>query len=75
MRRPLFVFAVLTMVAATAALAQPMPSPSPSEGLELLKQVAQHYAGAKSYYIEVAEENTSSTEYNRSWQKDRPYRS
>ncbi|WP_051979612.1 TlpA disulfide reductase family protein [Edaphobacter aggregans] len=69
MRRPLFVVAVLTMVAATAAFAQPTPSPGPSEGLELLKRVAQHYAEAKSYYIEVAEENTSSTEYNHSWQK------
>jgi thiol-disulfide isomerase/thioredoxin len=69
MRRPPFAFAVLAMIGAAVALAQPAPSPSPSEGLELLKQVAQHYADAKSYYIEVAEENTSSTEYNRSWQK------
>jgi thiol-disulfide isomerase/thioredoxin len=69
MRRPPFVVAVLTMVAATAAFAQPAPSPSTSEGLELLKQVAQRYAEAKSYYIESVQESTESTEYNRSWQK------
>ncbi len=69
MRRPLFTVAVLTMVGAGMALAQPAPSTSPSEGLELLKQVAQHYAEARSYYIELAEENTTSTEYSHSWQK------
>jgi thiol-disulfide isomerase/thioredoxin len=68
MRRPPFVLAVLTMIGA-AGLAQSAPSPSPSDGLELLKQVAQHYAEAKSYYIELAEENTSSTEYSHSWQR------
>ncbi len=71
MRRPPFVFGALTMIGAAAAFAQPAPSPSPSEGLELLKQVAQHYADAKSYYIESVEENISSTEYNHSWQKRR----
>ena len=59
MKRPLFVVAVLTMIGAAAALAQSAPSPTPSEGLELLKQVAQHYADAKSYYIESVEERTS----------------
>jgi len=52
MRRPLFVVAVWTIIGATTAFAQSAPSPTPSEGLELLKQVAQHYADAKSYYIQ-----------------------
>ena len=69
MRCPPFVFGALTMIGAAAAFAQSAPSPSTSEGLELLKHVAQHYADAKSYYIELAEENTSSTEYNHSWQQ------
>jgi thiol-disulfide isomerase/thioredoxin len=72
MRRRLFVVAALTalaMIGTAAAFAQPAPPTSSSEGLELLKQVAQRYADAKSYYIELVEENTSSTEYNHSWQK------
>jgi outer membrane lipoprotein-sorting protein len=69
MRRPLFIIAALTMIGAGGVFAQSAPSPSTSEGLELLKQVAQHYAEAKSYYIELAEENTSSTEYSHSWQR------
>jgi outer membrane lipoprotein-sorting protein len=69
MKRPLFVVAVLTMIGAATAHAQPAPSPTPSEGLELLKQVAQHYADAKSYYIESVQEGTYSTEYDRTWRK------
>lgn len=69
MRRPLFTVAVLTMIGAEVVFAQSAPSPGPSEGLELLKHVAQHYAEAKSYYIESVEENTSSTEYSHSWQR------
>jgi thiol-disulfide isomerase/thioredoxin/outer membrane lipoprotein-sorting protein len=72
MRRPLFEVAALTalsMIGAAAAFAQPAPSTSSSEGLELLKQVAQQYVDAKSYSIETVEERTSVGEYVHSWQK------
>jgi thiol-disulfide isomerase/thioredoxin len=69
MRRQLSVFAVLTIIGAVPAFAQTAASPAPSEGLELLKQVAQQYADAKSYYIESVEERTSSTNYSHSWYK------
>jgi hypothetical protein len=67
MRRQLSVFAVLTIIGAAAVFAQTAASPTPSEGLELLKQVAQQYADAKSYYIESVEERTSSTNYSHYW--------
>jgi outer membrane lipoprotein-sorting protein len=69
MRHPFWVSAALAVMSSTVAFAQSAPSPRSSDGLELLKQVAQRYAEAKSYYIEVVEESTSSTEYNHSWQK------
>jgi thiol-disulfide isomerase/thioredoxin len=69
MRRQLSVFAVLTIISAAAVFAQTAASPTPPEGLQLLKQVAQQYADAKSYYIEAVEEQTSSTNYSHSWQK------
>jgi thiol-disulfide isomerase/thioredoxin/outer membrane lipoprotein-sorting protein len=69
MRRQLSVFAVLTIIGAATVFAQTVASPTPSEGLELLKQVAQQYADAKSYYIESVEERTSSTNYSHHWDK------
>ncbi|MDR3728057.1 MAG: TlpA disulfide reductase family protein [Terracidiphilus sp.] len=46
--------------------AQSVPSPS---GLEILERAAQHYADAKSYYLESVEERNSSSEYMRNWNK------
>jgi thiol-disulfide isomerase/thioredoxin/outer membrane lipoprotein-sorting protein len=68
MRRPLFFF-VLATIGAAGAFAQSAPSANPSDGLELLKKVAQQYAEADSYYIESVEERTSTGEYDRSWLK------
>ena len=68
MRSPLFVF-VLATLGATAAFAQSPASANPSDGLELLKKVAQQYAEADSYYIESVEERTSTTEFSHSWEK------
>jgi hypothetical protein len=68
MRSPLFVFA-LASIGATAAFAQSPASSNPSDGLELLKRVAQQYAEANSYYIESVEERISTGEYDHSWQK------
>lgn len=69
MSRPL-VAAVLTLISgATTAFAQSALSANPSEGLGLLNEAAQRYTDAKSYYIELVEERTSSTEYSHSWQK------
>ena len=69
MRRPLVVAVQLLIAGAATAFAHPAPSASPSEGLELLNQVAQRYAEAKSYYLESVEERVESTEYSHSWQK------
>jgi thiol-disulfide isomerase/thioredoxin/outer membrane lipoprotein-sorting protein len=69
MRRQLSFLAVLTIIGTAAVLAQTAAPPTPSEGLELLKQVAQQYADAKSYYIESVEERTSNSNYSHSWQK------
>jgi len=43
MKRPLFAVAVLTIIGAASAFAQSAASPNTSEGLELLKQVAQSF--------------------------------
>lgn len=44
-------------------------SPQSSSGWELLKRVGQHYANATSYHIEVTQEETSSNELQRHWEK------
>ena len=69
MRRQLFALSVLGMLAAAAAFAQSAPSSSFSDGLEVLKKVAQRYANADSYSIESVEERTENGEYDHSWQK------
>jgi thiol-disulfide isomerase/thioredoxin/outer membrane lipoprotein-sorting protein len=42
---------------------------SSPDGLTLLSEVSQHYADAKSYHIEAVEEETTSGELLRDWQK------
>jgi thiol-disulfide isomerase/thioredoxin len=69
MRRSLLVFAALAVISSAVAFAQPVASTSSSDGLELLKRVAQQYSDAKSYYIASVEERTSTSEYSHSWQK------
>jgi thiol-disulfide isomerase/thioredoxin len=56
-------------MSAVLACAQTAPSTPPSEGLDLLQRVAQRYGDAKSYDIELVEEQTSSREYGHSWSK------
>lgn len=45
------------------------PQTKPADALALLNQVSQKYADAKSYHVEAIEEQTSTSELNRSWQK------
>jgi thiol-disulfide isomerase/thioredoxin len=62
----------LVMMSAAFAFAQSTteaPSTPSSNGLDLLLRVAQHYADARSYYIESVEERTITREYGRSWSK------
>jgi thiol-disulfide isomerase/thioredoxin len=59
----------LVLMSAVLACAQSAPSAPPSEGLVLLQRVAQHYADAKSYDIELVEEQTSMRQYGHSWSK------
>lgn len=67
-RQPLIPIA-LAILGAANAFAQSVPSTASTEGLELLKRVAQHYAVAKSYHIEAVEERTVHGDFERSWQK------
>ena len=59
----------MVLMTAAMAFAQSAPSTPSSDGLDLLKRVAQHYADARSYDIESVEERTSSSEYGHSWNK------
>jgi hypothetical protein len=68
MRRSLSV-SVQLVVSSAVAFAQVASSTPSSDGLELLKRVAQQYSDAKSYYIESVEAYASISEYSRSWQK------
>lgn len=72
MRGLLLASFALAMTSAVFAFAQStaaVPSTPSSDGLDLLKRAAQHYADAKSYYIESVEERTSTREYGRYWSK------
>jgi thiol-disulfide isomerase/thioredoxin/outer membrane lipoprotein-sorting protein len=69
MRHRIFVPAALILLRAAVAVSQPAPATAPSGALELLERVAQHYADAKSYYIESTEEINLSSQYDRDWQK------
>ncbi len=57
-------FALALLQAASA----PSPMP-PNDALALLNEVSQRYADAKSYHIEGVEEETSTTELSRHWDK------
>jgi thiol-disulfide isomerase/thioredoxin len=50
-------------------LLQSAPVASPTNALTLLSEVGLRYADAKSYHIEAVEEETSSSELFRDWQK------
>lgn len=61
--------AVLVTIGSVMAFAQ-SASPAPSSaGLDLLNRVAEHYANAKSYYIEEQTEGETSGKYFRQWLK------
>src|SRR5690242_15896504 len=57
------------VIVLAALLAQTTPGPSRPDALTLLKDVAQEYAQATSYYIEAIEERTASNELYRHWEK------
>jgi len=59
----------LAILGAANAFAQSVPSTASTEGLELLKRVAQRYVVAKSYHIEAVEERTHHGDLERSWYK------
>lgn len=72
MRGQLLVSFALAIMSAAFAFAQSTaaaPSTPSSDGLDLLLRVTQHYADAKSYYIEAVEERTTTREYGHSWSK------
>jgi len=51
------------------ALPQSVSSASTTDALSLLNEVSQRYADARSYHIEAVEEQTSSNELSRHWDK------
>lgn len=61
--------AALMVVSAALASPQQASSTQSSDGLDLLKRVPEHYAGAKTYSLAATEENTQSGEYQRHWSK------
>jgi hypothetical protein len=50
-------------------LLQSVQVASPMDALNLLSEVGQRYADAKSYHIEAVEEETSTSDLFRDWQK------
>jgi thiol-disulfide isomerase/thioredoxin len=54
---------------AGTALTFPQAATPHSDALDLLNRVAQHYADAKSYDIELTEEDTSTRKFYRHWSK------
>ncbi len=59
---------VLAFLIPPALLAQTTDAQSP-DGLTVLRQMSEHYAGDGPWYIEAIEERTSQTEYSRQWTK------
>ncbi len=45
------------------------PNAAKSDGLAILRNMSQHYAAAKSWYIVATQERTSWNEYSRDWSK------
>ena len=63
------VLSVLLAFSPSIALSQNSSSPMPSDGLELLQEVAQHYAQARSYFIESIEERSVRSDLFHQWSK------
>jgi hypothetical protein len=61
-------FSIVLLLASTLSQGTPQSSPT-SDGLRLLNEVSQQYANAKSYHIEAAEQDESSSDLYRNWQK------
>jgi thiol-disulfide isomerase/thioredoxin len=61
--------AILTFLMVPALSAQTTDSQSP-DGLHILRQMSEHYAGGGPWYIEAIEERTSQMEYSRQWTKN-----
>ena len=57
------------LLSAVFVFPQQNPSTASSDGLDVLKRVAQHYADAKTYRIESTEERTETTQYSHRWNK------
>ncbi|HET9407624.1 MAG TPA: redoxin family protein [Candidatus Sulfotelmatobacter sp.] len=71
MNRWLFACAATVAFAATIVFGQSPSSSNSSEGLDLLKRAARHYAEAKSYRIEFVEERSYHGDdgFDQNWQK------
>jgi thiol-disulfide isomerase/thioredoxin/outer membrane lipoprotein-sorting protein len=69
MRSRLAVSAVLALGALAAAFPQTAPSSQTASGLELLQQAGQQVSDAEAYYISAVEEQTSTNQFSRTWQK------
>jgi len=60
--------ALFAFLAVSVLAAQDSGTESP-DGLAILQQMSEHYAAAKSWYIEATKERTSETKYSRGWSK------
>jgi thiol-disulfide isomerase/thioredoxin len=69
MKFSLLASAALAILSSATLIAQTTPTAPSSDALDLLQRVAQHYADAKSYYIESTEEVSATGEYSRIWEK------
>lgn len=58
-----------TFLFALALMLQGAPAAKPASALAFLRKVTQRYANAKSYHLEVTDEQASWNELSRSWQK------
>jgi thiol-disulfide isomerase/thioredoxin len=68
MKLSLFICTAILLPQAIQAAPQ-SEQPHPPDGLELLQKVAQHYADARQYSIELMEERTLNNDYVRQWTK------
>src|ERR1700736_6589664 len=63
-------FSIVPLLALILTISQATPKTSQSvDALHLLNDVSQRYANAKSYHIEAAEQDESSSDLYRNWQK------
>lgn len=59
---------LFTLLAVTVLTAQSNDTHS-LDGLDILRQLSDHYAKAVDWYVAATEEQTSQSEYSRQWSK------